>query len=121
MATETVGLFKRKRTMDAMKLFAVIRTCSDAWNPSLRLEEQPDWGAHASFMNRFESEGFIVLGGPLEGARDVLLIVRATTADEIVERLRDDPWTSRDLLRVTRISQWTLRLGSLPEPNVATA
>ena len=114
MATETVGLFKRKLTMDTMKLFAVIRTCSDAWNPSLRLAEQPDWGAHASFMNRLESEGFIVLGGPLEDAPDVLLIVRATTADEIVERLRDDPWTSRDLLRVTRIPQWTLRLGSLP-------
>jgi uncharacterized protein YciI len=104
-----------------MKLFAVIRSRGDAWNPSLRLEEQPDWGAHASFMNRLERQGFIVLGGPLEGASDVLLIVRATTSDEIVERLRDDPWTSRDLLRVTRISQWTLRLGSLPEPDVRTA
>jgi hypothetical protein len=44
---------------------------------------------------------------------DVLLIVRAGTPDEIVQRLRDDPWTGRDLLRISQISEWTLRLGAL--------
>jgi hypothetical protein len=74
--------------MDTMKLFAVIRTRGDAWNPSVPLEGQSDWSAHASFMNRLQSEGFIVLGGPLEGTSDVLLIVRGTSSDEIVERLQ---------------------------------
>jgi hypothetical protein len=55
----------------------------------------------------------VVLGGPLEGTSDVLLIIRANTADEIRSRLEADPWTSNDLLRVTRITPWTLRLGSL--------
>ena len=50
-------------------------------------------------MNSLESDGLIVFGGPLtEGAPDVLLIVRVASSDEIVERLQDDPWTSRDLL-----------------------
>jgi hypothetical protein len=31
-----------------------------------------------------------------------------------VRRLLDDPWTSGNLLRISRISNWTLRLGSLP-------
>jgi hypothetical protein len=97
-----------------MNLFAVIRSRGAAWQPQLPLEEQADWDIHASFMNALESEGFVVLGGPLEGTHDVLLIVRATTPDEIVNRLQDDPWTTRDLLRLSRISPWTLRLGSLP-------
>jgi hypothetical protein len=98
-----------------VKLFAVIRTHGAAWRPSSPMEEQEDWDAHASFMNALESEGFVALGGPLEGTPDVLLIVRASTPDEIMDRLRGDPWTGRDLLRVSRIVPWTLRLGSLPQ------
>ena len=95
------------------QLFAVIRSYGPAWQASRPMEGQEDWDAHASFMNAFEREGFVVLGGPLEGTRDVLLIVRARTSDEIVDRLSADPWAGRDLLRVSRVTPWTLRLGSL--------
>jgi hypothetical protein len=64
-------------------------------------------------MNALTKEGFVVLGGPLEGTSDVLLVVRAQTPDEVRGRLADDPWTGKDLLRITRITSWTLRLGSL--------
>ncbi len=77
------------------------------------MEGQEDWEAHASFMNALEKEGFVVLGGPLEGTGDVLLVVRARTSDEVINRLSPDPWTGRDLLRVSRVALWTLRLGSL--------
>lgn len=93
--------------------FMVIRTRGPGWKDSRPLEGQDDWAGHASFMNALAKEGFVILGGPLEGASDVLLIVRATSPDEIWSRLAEDPWTIRDLLRVTRISPWTLRLGSL--------
>lgn len=96
------------------KLFAVIRTRGDSWRDSVSLENQQEWDEHAVFMNALKKEGFIVLGGPLEGTRDVLLIVRANTPDEINDRFRDDPWTSQDLLRISRIAPWTVRLGSLP-------
>jgi uncharacterized protein YciI len=77
------------------------------------LERQKDWDAHAAFMNSLEAEGFVALGGPLAGSKDVLLIMRADTVDEIEKRLAADPWTRLDLLRVTRIAPWTLRLGSV--------
>src|SRR5215472_10007720 len=97
------------------KLFAVIRTHGAAWQPSLPLEGQTGWSAHAAFMNALEAEGFIVLGGPLEGTVDVLLIVRAANPEEILSRFEADPWTAGHLLRVSQISPWTLRLGALPE------
>ena len=96
-----------------MKIFAVIRTQGAAWQRFVPLEKQPDWQAHASFMNGLQQEGFVVLGGPMDGTPDVLLIVRANSADEIVERVAADPWSGHDLLRISRISPWTLRLGFL--------
>jgi uncharacterized protein YciI len=79
------------------------------------MESQDGWESHAAFMNALEREGFVVLGGPLEGSADVLLIVRAKSPDEILSRLAGDPWTVKDLLRASRISPWTLRLGALPK------
>jgi uncharacterized protein YciI len=95
------------------RLFAVIRTRGAAWQHALALESQPAWNEHAAFMNGLHHDGFVVLGGPLEGTDDVLLIVRAVSADEIGRRLDSDPWTTMDLLRLRSISPWTLRLGAL--------
>jgi uncharacterized protein YciI len=103
------------------QLFAVIRTRGPAWRDSQPLEGQVDWPAHASFMNALAQEGFVVLGGPLEGTADVLLIVRAGGPDEIRRRLAEDPWARNDLLRVTRVVPWTLRLGSLDDGPVSRA
>ena len=95
------------------QLFAVIRTRGPAWQESRPLDGQADWASHASFMNALAKEGFVVLGGPLDGTSDVLLVVRATTPDEVRSRLAEDPWAIKDLLRITRVAPWTLRLGSL--------
>jgi uncharacterized protein YciI len=65
-------------------------------------------------MDALAEEGFVVLAGPLEGTRDVLLVVRANSPEEIVTRLQADPWTSIGMLAVSRIAPWTLRLGRLP-------
>jgi len=95
------------------QLLAVIRTRGPAWQDGRPLESQADWAGHASFMNALAKEGFVILGGPLEGSPDVLLVVRAATADEARARLAADPWTRNDLLCISRITPWTLRLGSL--------
>ena len=95
------------------RLFAVTRTRGEAWHPGEPLEAQPSWHTHARFMDELVAGGIVVLGGPLEGSPDVLLIMRAETPEQIVEQLAADPWTEMQLLRTTRISPWTLRLGSL--------
>jgi uncharacterized protein YciI len=95
------------------QFFAVIRTRGPAWQDSRPLESQADWTGHAAFMNALEKEGFVILGGPLEGTADVLLIVRAKSPDDVRSRLAADPWEALGLLRVTRIAPWTLRLGAL--------
>jgi uncharacterized protein YciI len=96
-------------------LFAVIRARGPAWDHSRPLEGQPEWPAHATFMNGLKAEGFVVLGGPLEGTSEVLLIVRAENEAAVRSKLAADPWSANDLLRVARTAPWTLRLGSLED------
>ena len=94
------------------RLFAVTRTRTAAWDDDLALDGQADWRGHARFMDALFGEGFVVLAGPLEGTREVLLVVRARDEAEVRLRLAADPWTDR-LLRTTRVLPWTLRLGEL--------
>jgi len=98
------------------KLFAVIRTRGPGWNDSQPLEGQDDWPAHADFMNALLADGFVRLGGLLEGTHDVLLIVRAADEAEVEARLAADCWAVKDLLRIRQITPWLLRLGSLADP-----
>lgn len=100
--------------MAGEQLFVVIRTRGPAWDGSRAMEAQVDWAGHASFMNALAKEGFVLLGGPLADSPDALLVVRARSSDEILARLSADPWTGLNLLRVSRITPWALRLGSIP-------
>jgi hypothetical protein len=96
------------------RVFVVLRSRGPAWDDSKALEGQADWAAHAAFMDALFDQRFAALVGPLEGTRDALLVVRASSATEIVERLALDPWTASRLLITRQISPWQLRLGSLP-------
>jgi uncharacterized protein YciI len=95
------------------RLFAVIRSRGPAWNDALPIDDQVEWPAHAAFMNGLVEQQFIAVGGPLEGTPDVLLVVRATDAAEIAERLAADPWVQNGLLRLREVWPWWIRLGSL--------
>ncbi len=95
------------------QLFAVMRTRGPAWQEARPLEGQADWSGHAAFMNALAKERFVLLGGPLEGTPDVLLIVRARSPEEIRSRLALDPWEVTGLLRAALVTPWTLRLGAL--------
>jgi uncharacterized protein YciI len=104
---------KRMSNKTPKRLFAVTRTRGPSWNPELSLEEQDDWTSHAAFMNTLRGEGFVLLGGPLEGTPDVLLIIQAADAEEIRLCLAGDSWSRNGLLRITQIVPWTLRLGTI--------
>jgi uncharacterized protein YciI len=93
--------------------FVVIRTRGSVWDDSKPLEDQTDWPAHAAFMDSMAAERFILLGGPLEGSRDVLLIFNAQDRSEIENRLAADPWTQNGLLITKECRPWRIRLGSL--------
>ena len=87
----------------------VVTRSGPEWNPSLPLEEQSDWDAHASFMDGLAEAGFIVLGGPLADEHRVVHAVEADSEEEIRATLARDPW-SRTHLVIDSIEPWTIRL-----------
>jgi uncharacterized protein YciI len=105
--------FRIKAARPTAMLFAVINTRGPAYRHGAPMEAQEAWRAHADFMNALVDDGFVVLGGPLDEP-DVLLIIRAESADAIRARLEPDPWHRMGLLVIKSISPWTLRLGTLP-------
>jgi uncharacterized protein YciI len=87
----------------------VLRRSGPQWDPSLPLEEQSDWPAHASFMDGLVDDGFIVLGGPLADEHSVVHVVEAESEDAVRATLARDPW-SETHLRIDTIDPWTIRL-----------
>ena len=98
------------------RAFVVLRSRGPAWEDSKPLEGQRDWAGHAAFMDALFDEGFAALVGPLEGTREALIVVRASSEAEIEERLAPDPWTANGLLVTKQISPWQIRLGTLETP-----
>ena len=95
------------------RAFVVLRSRGPAWDDSKPLEAQLEWAAHAAFMDALFEQRFAALVGPLEGTRDALLILRASSESEVIERLASDPWTINGLLVTKQVSPWQIRLGSL--------
>jgi hypothetical protein len=93
------------------RLFFILRTRGASWNRDRALEEQAGWAEHADFMNGLAQEGFVVLGGPLEGTPNVLLLAMAESEEEVRARLAADIWAQQDLLRVERVAPWDVKLG----------
>ncbi len=59
---------------------------------------------------------FVVLrsrGPAWDDSKPLLLVLRASAASEIVERLASDPWTTSGVLVTKQISPWQIRLGTL--------
>ena len=80
------------------------------WDWSRILREQNGWDEHARFMDSLVDDDFILLGGPLEGDREVLHVVAAPSDSAIRARLAEDPWAANGMLTVKSIERWTILL-----------
>jgi uncharacterized protein YciI len=61
-------------------------------------------------MDDLVESGFVVLGGPLDSERTVLLICDAPSEEAVHERLAMDNWTANGMLTTTSVERWTILL-----------
>lgn len=90
--------------------FAVRVDRGGPWDWSRGLREQDGFEEHARFMDALVDDGFIVLGGPLEGGRSVLHAISASSEEEVRARLAEDNWAHNGMLTVKSIEPWTILL-----------
>lgn len=64
-------------------------------------------------MDSLVDDGFIMLGGPLEGDREALHIIEAPSEQAIRERLAEHNWHRNGMLRVKSIERWTILLDGM--------
>lgn len=93
-----------------MSIYVITRAISLAWDSNKPFREQAGWEEHAAFMDQLLAEGFIKLGGPLDGGLEVLLVVEAPNAQTALARLSADPWEKARLLKTRGVSQWDVTL-----------
>lgn len=80
------------------------------WDWSRDLRAQVGWNEHADFMDSLVDDGFIVLGGPLAGDREILHVISAASQRTVRERLALDNWHQNGMLTITSIEPWTILL-----------
>jgi hypothetical protein len=90
--------------------FAVRLARGGPWDWSRDLREQDGFDEHARFMDVLVEEGFIVLGGPLAGEREILHAISAPSEEAVRERLGQDNWHRNGMLTITSIQPWTILL-----------
>ena len=74
------------------------------------MREQEGWDEHAAIMDRMVEDGFILLGGPVEGDREVLHVAVAPSAEAVHVRLAEDNWTQNGMLETVSVERWTILL-----------
>lgn len=80
------------------------------WDWSKDMREQGQWTEHAHFMNALVDDGFILLGGPVEGGREAFHVVDTASEEELRARFAEDPWAQNGMLTVKRVERWTILL-----------
>ena len=90
--------------------FAVRLQRGGPWDWARDLRGQDGWEEHATFMDSLVDEGFVVLGGPLEGDREILHVIDAPSEEAVRRRLAEDNWARNGMLAVVSVEAWTVLL-----------
>jgi len=88
--------------------FVAISSAGPNRVPSKGTREQPLWDEHAAFIDQLVDEGFILMGGPLLDEGGAMLIVNAGDEDEVREKLKNDPWFERGILKLESVRRWRI-------------
>ena len=90
--------------------FAVRLERGGPWDWSRDLRKQDGLDEHARFMDSLVDDGFIVLGGPLAGDREILHAISAASEQAVRERLAKYNSAQNGMLAIKSIQAWTIFL-----------
>jgi uncharacterized protein YciI len=88
--------------------FLAISSAGPDRDLSKSTREQPFWDEHAKFIDQLVDDDFILMGGPLVDEGGSLLICNAEDENEVREKLKNDPWTQRGILKLESVKRWQI-------------
>ena len=89
-------------------IFLAISSAGPNRDFSKGTREQLFWDEHAKFIDKLVDDGFILMGGPLVDEGGSLLIFSAEDENEVREKLKNDPWAKRGILKLESVKRWEI-------------
>jgi len=71
-------------------------------------EDQPDWDAHAAFIDDLIERGHFIMGGPWTGRLGSMSIWEGMNADEVLEVMQGDPFIKNGVFLIEDCADWTV-------------
>jgi uncharacterized protein len=92
--------------------FLALSSAGPNRDPSKGTREQSFWNEHAAFIDKLVDEGCILMGGPLVDEGGSLLIFNAEDENEVKEKLKNDPWFEKGILKLESVKRWQIFIDS---------
>jgi uncharacterized protein YciI len=77
------------------------------------VREQPDWDAHADFVDALIAGGTFVMGGPFSDNSGSMSLLEGIDADEVRRILEDDPFMKNGVFVLEEIREWDVFVDEL--------
>jgi uncharacterized protein YciI len=77
------------------------------------VREQPDWDAHAEFVDALIERGTFVMGGPFSDNSGSMSLLEGIEADEARRILEDDPFMKNGVFVLEEIREWNVFVDEL--------
>ena len=77
------------------------------------VREQPDWDAHAEFVDALIERGTFVMGGPFSDDSGSMSLLEGIDADEARRILEDDPFMKNGVFVLEEIREWNVFVDEL--------
>jgi hypothetical protein len=76
-------------------------------------EAQPEWDAHAKFVDELVERGEMVMGGPFADNSGSLVLLEGVDEDEVRRLLEADPFVVNGVFVVDDVRDWTIYVDAL--------
>ena len=98
-------------SMPRMRLMVRFRAGPTWTSGSVR--EQPDWDAHAEFVDALIERGTFVMGGPFSDNSGSMSLLEGIDADEARRLIEDDPFMKNGVFVLEEIREWNVFVDEL--------
>jgi hypothetical protein len=78
-----------------------------------RLEAQPEWDAHAAFIDELFERGTIVMGGAFTDNSGSLVLFEGIDESEVRRLMETDPFVVNGVFVVDDVREWTIYVDAL--------
>jgi uncharacterized protein YciI len=96
-----------------MPIYFVFRDAGENWVPELGPRDQPDFLAHAKFVNDLHSRDIARIGGRLIDDSQFMIAVYADNLEQARDAVEPDPWIKNGVLKTIRITEFQVLLGKI--------